>query len=83
MLYNKKSKKKLLICFIILILLYVRYNNIQKTEEWIKSQLNPVLGNKTIGTLFDPFVIIHDNLYKMYVSWRSKGAIALFRNYIK
>ena len=77
MLYNKKSKKKLLICFIILILLYVKYNNIYITEEWIKSQLNPVLGNKTIGTLFDPFVIIHDNLYKMYVSWRSKGAIAL------
>ena len=35
------------------------------------------MGNNQTGTVFDPFVIKHDNIYKMVVSWRSKGVIAL------
>jgi len=35
------------------------------------------LGNNKTGSLFDPFVIKHEGLYKMYLSWRIKGSIAL------
>ena len=51
------------------------YNDI--TKEWIKYDSNPVLGNKETGTVFDPFVIKLNYMYKMFVSWRPKGAIAL------
>ena len=47
------------------------------TEEWNKYGLNPVLGDNKTKTLFDPFVFKEDDLYKMYVSWRIKGAIAI------
>lgn len=53
----------------------MKYNSI--TEEWNKYKDNPVLGNSKIGTVFDPFVIKENNTYKMYVSWRREGVIAL------
>ena len=36
-----------------------------------------ILINNITGSIFDPFVIKHVNIYKMCVSWRIKGAIAL------
>ena len=42
-----------------------------------KYGFNPVLGNNKIGTVFDPYVIKENNLYKMLVSWRPKGALAI------
>ena len=35
------------------------------------------MGNNKTGSLFDPFIFRHEGLYKMYVSWRMKGSIAL------
>ena len=56
-------------------LLFIKIKNIN--EEWEKYKLNPVLGNNKTGTLFDPFVLKHENIYKMYVSWRPLKSIAL------
>ena len=56
-------------------LLFEKYCSIN--EEWKKYSLNPVLGNNQTGTVFDPFVIKYDNIYKMIVSWREKGVLAL------
>ena len=56
-------------------LLTIKYNSL--TDEWTKFEDNPVLGNSQVGTVFDPFVIKNNSEYKMYVSWRKKGAIAL------
>ena len=77
MIINKKIKKKLIICLEFSIILLLRYNYKHINEDLIKYDLNPILGNSNIGTVFDPFVIYHNNLYKMYVSWRPKEAIAL------
>ena len=55
----------------------MRFNNNYITEEWTKSYLNPILGDNETGSVFDPFVIKHKNLYKMYVSLRNLGVIAL------
>lgn len=47
-------------------------------DGWSKYENNPVIGNEITGTLFDPYVFIDDNgMYRMYVSWREKGAIAV------
>ena len=51
-------------------------NNLQRVI-WIKYSLNPVLGDQSTGTVFDPFILFHDNKFKIFVSWRNKGAIAL------
>ena len=72
-----KSMKKIIICILFMVILLLSYNYKFITEEWIKYDLNPILGNSNTGTVFDPFVIRHNNLYKMFVSWRKKGAIAL------
>ena len=69
--------KKLFSFIIIIIFLFLFQNNSSINERWIKYNLNPVLGNNETGTVFDPFVIIHDNIYKMVVSWRKEGNIAL------
>lgn len=73
---KKKILKKL---FILIILInnffFEKYSSSNKV--CLKYSLNPVLGNNKTGTLFDPYVIKNDNLYKMFVSWRPKGAIAL------
>lgn len=66
---------KLLFFIIIINFLFEKYVSIN--EEWKKYSFNPVLGNNQTGTVFDPFVIKHDNIYKMVVSWRNKGVIAL------
>ena len=69
-------KIKLLIiisCFYILILI----QSDDLSEKWIKYKFNPVLGNLKTGSLFDPFVFNHEGIYKMYVSWRKEGTIAL------
>ena len=73
---NKKLFLKKLFSFIIIIY-FLFEKNASKDEEWRKYILNPVLGNNQTGTVFDPFVIKDNNIYKMAVSWRSKGVIAL------
>ena len=70
---RKRNKLIILIIFIIFLLI----KNDFTFEEKTKFTFNPVLGKKTTGNLFDPFVMIHNDIYKMYVSWRSKGIIAL------
>jgi len=73
---RKKTLSKIFIFTIIsLNLVIVEYNSF--TEECIKYKGNPILGDLKTGTLFDPFVIKDDNLYKMYISWRKEGAIAV------
>ena len=72
---NKKIIVKIFILINLILLFIIRYNDI--TKEWIKYDSNPVLGNKETGTVFDPFVIKLNYMYKMFVSWRPKGAIAL------
>ena len=75
MLIKDINLKKLLILFIQCFFAFLKINSIN--EEWTKYSLNPVVGNSETGTLFDPFVIKEDNKYKMYVSLRSTGVIAI------
>lgn len=73
---TKRLITKIIITFIIFFLyLFTRIE--LKSLEWIKYEHNPVLGNDKTGTIFDPFVIKHNNIYQMYISWRPIGAIAL------
>ena len=51
-------------------------NEKQRKGIWIKYKLNPVLGDSKVGTLFDPYIMKKNGLFKMYVSWRGKGNIA-------
>ena len=71
---NKIILKEKIFCIILLYYIFINYFN---KYEWIKYFYNPILGDALTGTLFDPFVIYHDNLFKMYVSWRNRGSIAL------
>lgn len=74
--FNKRLKIKLIFSNnLFLFFLFLKYESI--SEEWTKYIYNPVLGNNKTGTVFDPFVIKYNNIYKMYVSWRTTGAIAL------
>ena len=43
---------------------------------WIKYQGNPVMGGK-YGTCFDISVLKEGDTYRMWLSWRPKGSIAL------
>ena len=47
------------------------------SKNWFKYENNPVIGNRETGSLFDPFVIKENNLFKMYFSWRVKDSIAV------
>lgn len=59
-----------------LIKYYINKNKL--SNKWEKYSLNPVLGDNKIGTVFDPFVMLdQNNLYRMYVSLRNPGKIAL------
>ena len=69
---------KVIFILLLFIIIFIKANEIIIVEEWEKYSNNPVLGNKVTGTLFDPYIIIgKDGSYKMYVSWRKYGAIAL------
>ena len=80
---RKKMIIKFFIKILIIILLriqllnyYTKENNL--FEKWIKYKFNPVLGYNKNTIVFDPFVILDkNNLYRMYVSWRMPGKIAL------
>ena len=72
--FNKISKK-IILCNILISYFFIVIS--LQRELWTKYYFNPVLGDKITGTVFDPFVLRHDNLFKMYVSWRKKGAIAI------
>ena len=84
---KQEKIKKILIAFIILIfviviantILILCYKNIEKNGEgWIKYENNPVLGDESTSSLFDPYVFLDkDGTYRMYVSYRKKGAIAV------
>ena len=84
---NQKKLKIILTIFIIILfsivvfcnlwLLYTK-NIFYKTGDWNKYKNNPVLGDGYTGSVFDPYVMIDsDGTYRMYVSWRRKGAIAV------
>lgn len=52
--------------------------DITTMEGWNKYQSAPILGNEDTGSLFDPNVIKDkEGLYRMYVSWRKEGTIAV------
>lgn len=84
---KQEKRKKILIAIIILIfaviivniILLVYYKNTDKNGKgWVKYKSNPVLGDESTGSLFDPYVMIDkDGTYRMYVSCREKGAIAV------
>lgn len=89
---NKKNKIIVLIIMIVLAIgvipivkneidQYIIENekyNVELADNWIKYSSKPILGNEETGTLFDPNVIIDsDGKYRMYVSWRKEGAIAV------
>lgn len=88
---TRKQLYKVLIRIIILItlinvfigILYITNKNninynVTTMEGWNKYQDIPILGNEETGTLFDPNVIKDkDGLYRMYVSWRKEGSIAV------
>lgn len=44
---------------------------------WTKYAHNPVLGGKSLGTIFDVSVLKEGKGYKMWCSWRPKKSIAL------
>lgn len=73
-------KKKKIIIIILLEIQVINYfiNENFIIEKWIKYKLNPVLGYDINTIVFDPFVMLDENkLYRMYVSWRNVGKIAL------
>ncbi|MBR6057997.1 MAG: hypothetical protein IKP58_07515 [Victivallales bacterium] len=47
---------------------------------WKKYEGNPVLGSAEIGTCFDVNVMKIDGVFRMYFSWRPKGALAVCRS---
>ena len=80
---QKKKKSIFLIKLIFIIFLGIStiyYYIIQEKniKGWIKFNKNPVLGDDKTGTVFDPFVMIDKNgLFRMYISWRTYGKLAL------
>lgn len=84
---NQKKVKIILTIFIIILFSVVIFCNLwllytkdifYKTGDWNKYKNNPVLGDENTGSVFDPYVMIDsDGTYRMYVSWRRKGAIAV------
>lgn len=84
---NKNKVKKILALFIIILFFIIIFSNIiliyinKYKTKWKKYQNNPVLGNEQTGSLFDPYVIKDvDGTYRMYVSWRKEGAIAVTKS---
>lgn len=66
--------------FIILGIVLIFTNNKNLAIGWKKysKEGKPILGDENTGSLFDPNVIKdYDGNYRMYVSWRNKGAIAV------
>lgn len=52
--------------------------DIQLMSGWSRYQETPIIGNENTGSIFDPNVIKDENgNYRMYVSWRNEGAIAV------
>lgn len=45
------------------------------SEGWKKYGSQPVYGNETIGSIFDPFCFYYNNIYLMYASERNSGSI--------
>ena len=84
------KKINILLIFSIVVLLIIivmnftcftifKYSNFVK--EWKKDSNNPVLGNQNIGTVFDPYIMKDsDGKYRMYVSWRKNGSIAVTKS---
>jgi len=70
---------KLVFFSFLLFVIVISYIIIQYyVEKFEKYELNPVLGDNLTGSLFDPCVIQDKNgSYRMYVSWRNFGSIAL------
>lgn len=83
---QKKIKMILLIIILILfsiiicsnICLIYKNKSFPQNGDWNKYKDNPVLGNEDTGSLFDPYVMMDlDGTYRMYVSWRKNGTIAV------
>ena len=45
--------------------------------EWVKPEINPLLGGGDVGTIFDICVLKTKNGYTMYSSWRPQKSIAV------
>lgn len=81
---KKTIKQKLLftILLLIIILIIILLENITKKQilfvTFKKYEFNPVLGSSKTGTIFDPYIMEDKNgVYRMYVSWRKYGNIAV------
>lgn len=78
------KKIKIILSLIVLIVIFsilyiIQIDKCKKNnKEWEKYMNKPILGDSETGTLFDPFVMVdNDGKYRMYVSWRDMGAIAV------
>ena len=84
---NQKIRKlrllliKIALIIILIIMLYLEIITKKNKINFFtfeKYKLNPVLGDIKTGTVFDPCVIEDKNgFYRMYVSWRKLGKIAV------
>ena len=79
-----KKQHKIIFLIIIIAIIIVGVITVQiktnyKVEGlWDKYSNKPILGSSETGSLFDPCVIKDgDGKFRMYVSWRNKGAIAV------
>jgi hypothetical protein len=52
----------------------------QTSSGWMKSEHNPLIGGRELGTVFDIAVLREDGKYRMWGSWRPKKALALFES---
>lgn len=70
----------LILCYIIKITNYFSYKN-STSEGWQKVSSEPILGSEETGVLFDPHVILENDLFKMYVSSRENNSISYCESY--
>lgn len=79
-----RKSKKLIITIIIILLIsiiiayQISIQDLKRLGEWKKYSKTPIIGNEETETVFDPYIMKdNDGKYRMYVSWRKKGAIAV------
>ena len=70
----------LFFCFAIKITNYFSYKK-STSGGWKKISSEPVLGSEKTGVLFDPHVILENDIFKMYVSSRENGCISYCESY--
>lgn len=70
----------LVLCFCIKTVNYFSYKD-STNNGWKKVSLEPVLGSEETGVLFDPHVILENDIFKMYVSSRENDSISYSESY--